>query len=84
MKYCLITFRSVTFAQRGEAVLKKEGISAVLGRTPAELAHRGCGYSLRLRLTDGPQAAFFLRQEEVPFEKVYAVNSSGRPEELQL
>ena len=34
MKFYYITFRSVTYAQRGEQILHKEGIRCTLLRTP--------------------------------------------------
>ena len=71
MKYCLITFRSVTPAQRGEGVLNKAGIACVLGRTPKYMEQQGCGYSLRLRPLDGQRAVSILRQRQIPFRKVY-------------
>ena len=46
MKFYYITFRSVTFAQRGEKVLKKEGIRCTLLRTPRWMEEQGCGYAL--------------------------------------
>ena len=53
MKYnWLITFRSVTFAQKGEKALKNGGISCQLQRTPKLLSERGCGYCLRMQMKD--------------------------------
>ena len=49
MKIYYITFRSVTFAQRGEQLLQKSGIRAALLRTPKWMESQGCGYSLRIR-----------------------------------
>ena len=34
MEICYITFRSVTYAQRGERVLSGSGIGSTLQRTP--------------------------------------------------
>ena len=41
MDTCLITFRSVTPAQRGENLLRREGITCSLQRTPKVLAEQG-------------------------------------------
>ena len=49
MDFCMITFRSVTPAQRAENLLRKEGIACILQRTPRVLADQGCGYSIRLK-----------------------------------
>ena len=79
----MITFRSVTFAQRGERALKSIGIDCTLARTPRELSSRGCGYCLRLRGADALAAAELLRDRDIAFEKVFAYGN-GRMEERQL
>lgn len=84
MKYCLITFRSVTPAQRGESVLHKNGIVCTLRRTPRWMEEQGCGYSLRLRREDGARAAMLLRTNQIPFRKVYLWEENGSAEELVL
>ena len=52
MKDCFITFRSVTFAQRGERELKRAGVTCSVQRTPQWMEQQGCGYSIRLRCQD--------------------------------
>lgn len=84
MKYCLITFRSVTPAQRGEQALRKAGIECRLSRTPRPLEEQGCGYSLQLRSGDGPRAAAQLRRQQIPFRKVYLWSDNGPAEELEV
>lgn len=80
----LITFRSVTFAQRGERALRSRGLQCVMQRTPKKLTERGCGYCLRLRGTDVPTATEILRREKLPYEKLYAVQEDGGTEERLL
>ena len=80
----LITFRSVTFAQRGERVLRSHGIPCTVQRTPKKLTERGCGYCLRLRGSDAIKAVELLRREKLNHEKVYAVNEDGITEERFL
>ena len=41
MKMYLITFRSITFAQKGESALKRAGITCTLLRTPRAMEERG-------------------------------------------
>lgn len=85
MKYnWLITFRSVTFAQKGERLLKKTGIECTLQRTPRELSERGCGYCLRIRARDAMTAVELLRENGVTYGKTYAMTEGGRPEERVL
>lgn len=84
MKSFFITFRSVTFAQRGEAAVRRAGIDCTLQRTPRWMEERGCGYSLRLRNQDIGPAVLLLRENEIPFRKVYVQQEDGKLEELTL
>ena len=84
MKFCMITFRSVTPAQRAERLLKRAGIDCILQRTPRWMEEQGCGYSLRLRQPDAVSAVALFRSNNVPFRKIYLRHDSGRAEELQL
>ena len=81
MNYCLITFRSVTPAQRGETVLRRAGIDCVLARTPRHMEEQGCGYCLRLRWYHGDRAIEALRERGVTYGKVYTLEEDGIPRE---
>jgi len=83
MKYCLITFRSVTPAQRAEGFLTRAGLDCHIQRTPRWMEEQGCGYSLRLPCSQTPAAAELLRAKDVPFRKVY-LWTEGRAEEMHL
>ena len=80
MKYCLITFRTVTPAQRGESILRRAEIGCSLQRTPRSMEEQGCGYSLRLRGTDAERARQLLREAGVGFQKTYLMGDDGRME----
>lgn len=80
----LITFRSVTFAQKGERLLKKAGISCSLQRTPKILSERGCGYCLRLQMKDAMAAVELLEEHEVSYGKTYVLTEGGVPQERVL
>jgi hypothetical protein len=80
----LITFRSVTYAQRGEKVLRSGKISCQMQRTPKHLTERGCGYCLRLSETDALKGVMLLRREKLAYEKIYALLEYGRTEERML
>ena len=84
MKDCYITFRSVTFAQRGERELKKAGFSCSLQRTPRWMEEQGCGYSIRLRCQDIMTAVELLRSKQIPYRKVYLHGENGQMEETAL
>lgn len=84
MHYCLITFRSVTPAQKGERLLRREGFECTLSRTPKWAEEQGCGYSLRIRHKDAPGCAQVLRREQVAFRKIYLFREGGKVEEIQV
>lgn len=84
MKQLLITFRSVTYAQRGERVLTAVGIRCRLQRTPKWMEQQGCGYSLRLQDEDGAQAVALLRREKIPLRRVYREQEDGLYREVTL
>lgn len=81
MKFYYITFRSVTFAQRGERALQQEGIRCTLLRTPKWMEQRGCGYCLRLWTADVVPALDALRRAGVPLRRVYLQQRDGQLEE---
>ena len=84
MRNCIITFRSVTPAQRAEEVLHRAGVECTLQRTPKWMEEKGCGYSVRLQREDLMAAAVLPRQAGIGFRKAYALADSGAPEELRL
>ncbi len=84
MKKCILTFRSVTPAQRAEAFLQRAGVDCALQRTPRWMEERGCGYSIKLDCGDLMTAAAMLRQAGIPFRKAYSLRDNDTPEELRL
>ena len=84
MNEAYITFRSVTYAQRGEVLMKRAGVDCTLRRTPKALADRGCGYSLRIRARDALAAVSLLRENSVSFGKVFSVRADGKAEEMAV
>ena len=84
MKKCILTFRSVTPAQRAEEALHRAGVECALQRTQKWMEEKGCGYSLRLNCRDMMVAAALLRQAGIGFRKAYGLSDTGAPEELRL
>ena len=84
MKFYYVTFRSVTHGQRGERLLREEGIRCTLLRTPRWMEARGCGYSLRIWTEDIRGITALLRKHNVPMQKVYIQNEEENLEELRL
>ena len=81
---CYITFRSVTFAQRGESVLDKAGIRCSMQRTPRWMEEQGCGYCIRLPGDKVHGGVQLLRSGHVPFRRVYCRSEDGELKELVL
>ena len=79
-----ITFRSVTPAQRGESLLRKNGFRCTLQRTPRWMQENGCGYCLRLGTERIGEAVSMLERAGLPFRKVYRQNRAGDTEEITL
>lgn len=71
-----MTFRSITYAQRGAGALLDAGIPCTMARTPQALAALGCGYSLRFR-GDWALAGQILRRQGIPFSKIYRREPDG-------
>lgn len=79
-----LTFRSVTFAQRGEGVLRRGGVTAWLQRTPRWMETQGCGYCLALHPAAVSRSVQLLRENRVPFRRAYVPNPAGELEALEL
>ena len=84
MKDHFITFRSVTYAQRGESVLRAAGIRCALLRTPRWMEAQGCGYCLRLKWSDLNRALELLRMRQVSFRKIFAREHGDAAQEVVL
>ena len=84
MKFYYVTFRSVTFAQRGERIVQAEGIRCTLLRTPKWMEKQGCGYCLRLWTADVKPAVAALHRAQVPMRKVYIQGRDGQLEEWEV
>ena len=84
MKYYYITFRSVTFAQRGEKLLSAGGVRCTLQRTPRWMEEQGCGYALKLWTSDVIPAVDLLRENQISLRRVYVQRGDGQLEELTV
>ena len=84
MKYYFITFRSVTFAQRGERLFNKNNIRCSLLRTPRWMEEQGCGYALKIWTKDVYPAVELLQENQVPMRRVYVQRGDGQLEEITV
>jgi hypothetical protein len=83
MKYCIITFRSVTPAQRAEESLRRAGFACTLQRTPKWMEEQGCGYSLKVRCQDIQRGVAILKANGIAYRKVYWQRENGTVEEME-
>jgi len=79
-----ITFRSVTFAQRGEKLLSGRGYRVSLLRTPRWMEEQGCGYALKLWSRDIRGAAELLRENKIQLRRIYRQKEDGTLEETDV
>lgn len=84
MNVYFITFRSVTYAQRGERLMNRAGLRCSVQRTPRWMEEQGCGYSLRVQTDEIARAVRILKQEQLPLRKVYLRREDGGLEETAL
>ncbi len=84
MKQYYITFRSVTYAQKGETLLKASGIPCSLRRTPRWMEAQGCGYCLHLWTNEPDRALELLEGARIPRRRIYSQERDGQLEEMKL
>ena len=84
MRFFYITFRSVTFAQRGEKLLNDGGFRSNMQRTPRWMEEQGCGYALKVWTRDIIPAVELLRREGLALRRVYVQRSDGQLEEITV
>lgn len=83
MSMIFLSYRAATQARQALGILKKEGISARMDRSPTALSEKGCGYGLWVPSDRAAEAANVLRRQSRPFSRSY-VFSDGGVREVQL
>ena len=83
MKWYYFTYRSVTVAQQGEGILKKNGIPCWLLRTPRWMEAKGCGYCLRVRQRDWEHTRELLKNRDTTYSAIYLQEEDGNVREVQ-
>ncbi len=83
MNVYYVTFRSVTLAQRGEVLLRKNGLRSQLQRTPRWMEEQGCGYCLRIQTGQIGMVREILNRGRIPYRKIYELKNDGMVEEVQ-
>ena len=83
MTHSLITFRSLTHAQRSARLLERNGTTATVIKAPQGLSSSGCAYAVTLRKQ--PEAAVaLLRRNQMKIGKVFARDLDGNYTEVRL
>lgn len=83
MKSFFITFRSITYAQRGEQALLRAGVKCRMRRTPKWMEERGCGYGVEVRLSNLEEGLRILKQQQVPWRRTWLLRQEGEVEEVR-
>ena len=82
MNVYYVTFRSVTPAQRGENLLRRQGFRCSLQRTPRWMQENGCGYCLKLATDRIGEIKVQLDRAGLPYRKIYRQTWDGGTEEV--
>ena len=84
MRMYYLTFRSVTYAQRGEKLLNRNGYRCTIQRTPRWMEEQGCGYALRVWTQDIGSALKLLQENQLQIKRIYKQGDDGQLEERRL
>jgi len=74
---CIILSKTQTNAQQMIRLLKKNGISATLSRTPRELSVSGCAASVAILSANLTRAIELLRKNDFTVKRVYLRSGDG-------
>lgn len=83
MTITLITFRSLTHAQRAARLLERSGFTAAVIKAPQGLSANGCAYAVTLRARVG-EALTLLRASRLRLGKVFRREADGSYREVEL
>ena len=75
--YCLILFKSITYAQNASIRLKAAGINSYITKTPVSLSGGGCGYSLKIKCRDVDRAKNIVAKNNIGYISLFRINEKG-------
>lgn len=84
MVYYLIICRSLTYAQRTQAVLERSGIAAHIMRSPRTISDTGCSHAVKVSERRLADALAVLRRVDMSPERVYMTAADGSYKEVSL
>ena len=77
----LLTFRSLTYAQRAARVLERAGVTGTVSRVPKSAATRGCAYCIIVAARHRDKAMGVLDTAGLSPERVLLRRENGSLEE---
>lgn len=83
MQY-IIMCRSLTYAQRAERLLDRNGIYAGLTKAPQGITPEGCTFGVKLQGKHIKKALAIVRASGIKVGKVYVISQEGRAEEVKI
>ena len=83
MTIYLLTFRSLTHAQRAARLLERGGITATVIKAPQGLSGSGCAYAVTLRARVG-EAVNLLRGSRLKLGRLFRREDEGSYTEVAL
>ena len=79
----LLTFRSLTYAQRAARILERAGVTGTVSRVPKAAATRGCAYCVIVAARHKDRALSVLDGAGLSPERVLLRHESGALEEAK-
>lgn len=76
----LLTYRSLTYAQKTSRILERAGIGVSIVRTPQEISSEGCGYALKVKGSELKRALTLLKVSDASPKRVFEQFSDGHIE----
>ena len=73
----LLTYRSLTYAQRAARLLERAGITGTVSRVPRSVGARGCAYGVLVSPRDRARAAKRLAEAKLGPERIFALEADG-------
>ena len=73
----LLTFRSLTYAQRAARVLERAGVTGTVSRVPKAAATRGCAYCVIVAARHRDRAVDILTAADLLPERVLLRHTDG-------
>ena len=84
MENYIIMCRSITYAQRGQRLLERSGISAYINKAPQNVSLEGCSYGIRIMRKNLFKALEILHKGGVKTGRVFKLELDGSFREIEI